>query len=96
MSNLLSNAVSIHREIQDVLSQLNNGKGFNLSYSEWNLCIDLPKLTTKSEEEFFKTIATLEAIEADINAKYDILRSFVKEGEITLEPALTLKLNLLD
>jgi len=96
MSNLLSNNVSVCRKIQEVLTQSNNGKGFNLKYSELNLCIDLPKLIAKSEDEFFKMIQDLEFIENEMNNKYDLSRSFVKEGEIKLNPELTLKLEILD
>jgi len=96
MSILLSKKESVCKDIQTLLDESNNSKGFNVIYSELNLCIDLPKLITKSEAEFLEVINDLVAVEETMSAKYDLKRSFVKEGEVKLEENLTLKLNLVN
>ena len=96
MSNLLSKTDSTHKAIQAALKQNHNGKGFNLVYSELNLCIDLPKLHAASEDVFIELVKDFDVVENEMQTIYDLSKSFIKEGEIKFEHALNLQLEIQD
>jgi len=96
MANILSGSKSNVKEVQKTLDHLADENGFNILYKEPQLCIDLPTMTTDTEEQFLHIVHTLQKLEKEAGEKYNIAHSFVREGTITYAPNVKLDLVIFD